>query len=51
MWPLSDNLLAAVPAGAAVYLGVLFAVARALNPVDIEFVFSMLRRRLRPGAS
>jgi O-antigen/teichoic acid export membrane protein len=51
MWPLSDNLLAAVPAGAAVYLGVLFAVERALNPVDIEFVFSMLRRRLRPGAS
>ena len=51
MWPLSDSLYAAMPAGAAVYLGVLFVVERALNPADVEFILSMLRRRLRPGTS
>lgn len=49
MLPLSGSPLLAVPAGAALYLGVLLMVERALNPVDFEFILSMLRRRLRPG--
>ncbi|MDQ3275733.1 MAG: flippase [Actinomycetota bacterium] len=45
MLALSGNMLAAVPAGVAAYLGVLFAVERALNPGDVEFILSMVRRR------
>jgi len=51
MAPLSGSLPAAVPAGATVYLGVLFMVERALNPADLEFILAMVRRRLRPGTS
>lgn len=46
---LSGSLLAALPAGVAIYLGVLLMVERALNPADVEFILTMLRRRLRPG--
>ncbi len=51
MLPLSGSLLLAVPVGGAVYFAVLFAVERALNPVDLAFVLSMVRRKVRPGTS
>lgn len=51
MVPLSGHPLVALAAGVVAYLGVLLTVERALNPVDFEFIVSMLRRRLRPGTS
>jgi O-antigen/teichoic acid export membrane protein len=44
--PLQDNLLAALMAGGAIYLIVLFAVERVVSPLDVAFARDMLRRRL-----
>jgi O-antigen/teichoic acid export membrane protein len=49
MVPLSGSLALALPAGTLVYGVVLYAVERALNPRDLEFLAGMVRRRL-PGA-
>jgi O-antigen/teichoic acid export membrane protein len=43
---LHGNLLAALLAGGAIYLIVLFAVERLINPLDVAFAVDLARRRL-----
>jgi len=45
-WPLHDSLLAALAAGVTAYLAVLVLVERLINPLDVRFAVSMVRRRL-----
>ncbi|HYI37018.1 MAG TPA: flippase [Thermoleophilaceae bacterium] len=46
MVPLSGSLLPALAAGVPAYVLVLWLVERTTNPEDVEFVLSMVRRRL-----
>jgi O-antigen/teichoic acid export membrane protein len=45
-WPLHDSLLAALAVGVTAYLAVLVLVERLINPLDVRFAVSMVRRRL-----
>ncbi len=45
-WPLHDSLLAALAVGVTAYLAVLILVERLINPLDVRFAVSMVRRRL-----
>ncbi len=47
--PLDDNLLAGLLVGLCVYAVTLFGVERLVNPLDVQFVMRMARRRLRAG--
>jgi len=51
MWPLRDELVAALPVGAIVYAGVFLAIERLVNPEDLRFLADLLRRRLPAKAA
>ena len=50
MWPLRDDLLPALPAGAVVYVMIFFAVERLVSPDDLRFLLGLVRRRTSSGA-